>query len=92
MERCVIVPNLCLCRQLAAYPGQWLDPGPDNLRKKAHVDSGALTLLVSDDWQHGSGWDPTDGGLQLMTSGGEWVQVVVPPGGRNTHLSMVFRW
>lgn len=66
--------------QVANYPTQLVPPGPDHLRKKAHVDSGTLTLLASDDWLEGSYWEPGDGGLQLMNAAGQWVEVAVPPG------------
>lgn len=61
------------------------------MRKKAHADSGLLTLLVSEDWWGpGSGWRPGDGGLQLLNSEGRWVEVAVPQGGR--HLQGTRGW
>jgi isopenicillin N synthase-like dioxygenase len=66
---------------VANYPSQLPPlPGPTQLRKKAHVDSGTLTLLASDDWQPGSTWQPGQGGLQLLSPQGEWLEVAVPPG------------
>jgi len=50
------------------------------MRKKAHTDSGLLTLLASEDWLDASGWRPWDGGLQLMNAEGRWVEVAVPQG------------
>jgi isopenicillin N synthase-like dioxygenase len=50
------------------------------MRKKAHTDSGLLTLLVSEDWLPSSGWRAGDGGLQLLNARGEWVEVAVPEG------------
>jgi len=74
--------------QLCARPG--LDYNNDELarqrdlvlRKKAHVDSGTITLLMADDWMPGSStWRRELGGLQLETREGVWVDVVdVPPG------------
>lgn len=66
--------------QVANYPSQLIEPGPNNLRKKAHVDSGTLTLLASQDWAPDSGWKAGDGGLQLLNSQGQWVEVEVPQG------------
>ncbi len=76
------VGTVCLyCSlQVAHYPSQIVSPGPDNLRKKAHVDSGTITLLVSQDWEDGSAWTPGDGGLQLMNANGQWQEVAVPQG------------
>jgi hypothetical protein len=71
--------------QVANYPSQLVDPGalgPHHMRKKAHTDSGLLTLLASEDWMPGSGWAPGDGGLQLLNADGEWVEVAVPEGAR----------
>ena len=69
--------------QVANYPSQLLDPstlGPDHMRKKAHTDSGLLTLLASEDWLPGSSWAAGDGGLQLLSARGEWLEVAVPEG------------
>jgi len=75
--------RLCHCfhsvvRQVANYPSQLQDPGHSNPRKKAHVDSGTLTLLASEDWLPGSSWQAGDGGLQLLTPQQEWLEVQVP--------------
>lgn len=79
--------------QVAHYPPQLLDPGPDNLRKKAHVDSGTLTLLASDDWEAGSCREAGQGGLQLLNAQGQWVQVDVPPGTLLLNIgSLMSRW
>lgn len=67
--------------QVANYPSQLLPPGPQELRKKAHVDSGTLTLLASQDYLPGSSWQAGDGGLQLLSAQGQWLEVEVPPGG-----------
>lgn len=64
--------------QVANYPAQLRQT--HELRKKAHVDSGALTLLAAEDWLPGSTWRPGDGGLQLLNAAGEWVEVAVPQG------------
>lgn len=66
--------------QVANYPSLLRDPGPNNLRKKAHIDSGTLTLLASEDWLPGSSWQAGDGGLQLLSPQQEWLEVQVPPG------------
>jgi isopenicillin N synthase-like dioxygenase len=60
-----------------------MPPGPGNLRKKAHADSGTLTLLASQDYLPGSGWRAGDGGLQLLSASGQWLEVEVPPGTGN---------
>jgi isopenicillin N synthase-like dioxygenase len=61
--------------QVANYPSQPLGPPSEVMRKRAHVDSGTLTILVGDDWLPGSPRDPRRGGLELQTAGGEWVEV-----------------
>jgi isopenicillin N synthase-like dioxygenase len=67
--------------QVANYPSQLRDPGPCNLRKKAHIDSGTLTLLASQDWLPGSTWQAGQGGLQLLDRQQQWLEVQVPLGG-----------
>jgi isopenicillin N synthase-like dioxygenase len=71
--------------QVANYPSQLLDPGPSNLRKKAHIDSGTLTLLASQDWLPGSNWSAGQGGLQLLNRQQQWLEVQVPPGEQLCH-------
>lgn len=66
--------------QVANYPSQLVDPGPLHLRKKAHADSGTLTLLASEDWLPGSSWQAGEGGLQLLSTQQEWLEVAVPQG------------
>ncbi|WIA18228.1 hypothetical protein OEZ85_009699 [Tetradesmus obliquus] len=66
--------------QVANYPSQLLPPGPHDLRKKAHIDSGSLTLLASQDYLPGSGWRAGNGGLQLLSASGQWLEVQVAPG------------
>ncbi len=66
--------------QVANYPSQLVDPGPSNLWKKAHVDSGTLRLLASEDWLPGSSWQAGEGGLQLLSTQQEWLEVAVPQG------------
>lgn len=51
------------------------------MRKKAHVDSGTLTLLASEDWLPGSRWQAGEGGLQLLSTQQEWLELQVPTGG-----------
>jgi isopenicillin N synthase-like dioxygenase len=72
--------NILRTLQVANYPSQLLPPGPHDLRKKAHADSGTLTLLASQDYLPGSGWQAGDGGLQLLSAAGQWLEVEVPPG------------
>jgi isopenicillin N synthase-like dioxygenase len=72
-----VTTHIC---QVANYPSQLLPPGPSNLRKKAHTDSGTLTLLASQDYLHGSGWQAGNGGLQLLSASRQWLEVEVPPG------------
>lgn len=94
-KRCCVQPS-CLCThvpllssllplhsshhptKVANYPSQLQQT--DELRKKAHADSGALTLLASEDWLPGTTWRPGDGGLQLLNAAGRWVEVAVPEG------------
>ncbi|KAF6262954.1 hypothetical protein COO60DRAFT_556367 [Scenedesmus sp. NREL 46B-D3] len=79
--------------QVANYPSQLLLPGPAELRKKAHSDSGTLTLLASQDYLPGSGWQAGDGGLQLLSAAGQWLEVDVPPGALLLNLgSLMSRW
>eukprot|EP00775_Hariotina_reticulata_P005439 gene5439-5672_t len=79
--------------QVANYPSQLRPPGPADLRKKAHVDSGTLTLLASQDWLVGSGWSVGDGGLQLLNAQGDWLEVQVPQGALLLNLgSLMARW
>jgi isopenicillin N synthase-like dioxygenase len=66
--------------QVANYPSQLHAPSSADLRKKAHVDSGTLTLLASQDWLAGSNWSVGDGGLQLLSAQGDWREVQVPQG------------
>eukprot|EP00892_Ulva_mutabilis_P008272 jgi/Ulvmu1/5817/UM025_0074.1 len=62
------------------------------MRKKAHVDSGTLTILASDDWLGGT-WQPGDGGLQLLSRGGSWQEVVVPRGALLVNIgTLMTRW
>lgn len=75
-----LLPFGCGHGQVANYPSQLSDPGHNNPRKKAHVDSGTLTLLASEDWLPGSSWQAGDGGLQLLTPQQEWLEVQVPQG------------
>jgi hypothetical protein len=73
---------LCISQQVANYPSQLIDPGSSHhLRKKAHVDSGTLTLLASEDWLPGSNWQAGEGGLQLLNTQLEWLELQVPTGG-----------
>lgn len=69
-----------LSLQVANYPSQLVSPSPSNLRKKAHIDSGTLTLLASEDWLPGSNWQAGEGGLQLLSTQQEWLEVEVPQG------------
>jgi len=72
--------GVCLGMQVANYPSQLHAPSSADLRKKAHVDSGTLTLLASQDWLTGSNWSVGDGGLQLLSAQGDWREVQVPQG------------
>ncbi|CAG9466333.1 unnamed protein product [Pedinophyceae sp. YPF-701] len=72
--------------QVANYPSLLSEPGPDDIRKKAHTDSGTMTLLLSDGWmrrghrrQGAPRKGPGLGGLELYV-GGEWVPVRVEEG------------
>jgi isopenicillin N synthase-like dioxygenase len=67
--------------QVANYPSQLVDPGSAHLRKKAHVDSGTLTLLAPEDWLPGSSWQAGEGGLQLLNTQQQWLELQVPTGG-----------
>ena len=75
--------------QVASYPSQPAAPGPGDLRKKAHVDSGTLTLLVADDWMPGSAFQPSHGGLELQLKDGSWHRCRVPPGSVLVNLGTV---
>lgn len=75
--------------QVANYPSQLCAPGAHHLRKKAHVDSGTLTLLASEDWSPGSHWQPGDGGLQLWGREGQWLEVEVPQGSSSSLSGLI---
>ncbi|WIA18229.1 hypothetical protein OEZ85_009699 [Tetradesmus obliquus] len=64
----------------APYTSAGCSQGPHDLRKKAHIDSGSLTLLASQDYLPGSGWRAGNGGLQLLSASGQWLEVQVAPG------------
>ncbi|GAA0292586.1 isopenicillin N synthase family dioxygenase [Kineococcus aurantiacus] len=53
------------------YPSQPEPPLPGQLRAGIHSDYGAFTLSVA---------EPRPGGLQVLDTGGEWVDVPVIPG------------
>jgi len=77
--------------QVASYPSQ-AAPVPDgarDLRKKAHVDSGTLTLLFADDWMPGSAFSPERGGLELQLGDGSWQRCDVPAGSVLVNLGTV---
>jgi isopenicillin N synthase-like dioxygenase len=70
--------------RLAHYPALSEPPVPGQLRASAHTDYGTLTILRADD-QHP--------GLQVLGSGGEWLDVPAVPGGFVVNLGdLMARW
>lgn len=67
------------------YPRQLEDPRPGQIRGGGHTDYTALTIL----WQE----DVPEGGLQIRTPSGEWVDVPVVPGAFVVNLGdSMMRW
>jgi isopenicillin N synthase-like dioxygenase len=56
--------------RLNYYPAQAASPEPGQLRASAHTDYGGFTILSGED---------VPGGLQVLTRGGEWVDVKTSP-------------
>jgi isopenicillin N synthase-like dioxygenase len=73
------------CRlRLAYYPEQSVPPEPGQLRNAAHTDFGGVTILRQDD---------APGGLQVLSPGGDWVDVRPVPGTLVINTGDIFqRW
>lgn len=56
--------------RLNYYPAQLSPPAPGQLRSSPHTDYGGFTILSGED---------VPGGLQVLTRGGEWVDVRTEP-------------
>lgn len=67
------------------YPRQVDEPKPGQIRGGGHTDYTALTIL----WQE----DVPEGGLQIRTTSGEWIDVPVVPGTFVVNLGdSMMRW
>jgi isopenicillin N synthase-like dioxygenase len=67
------------------YPRQLVEPRPGQIRGGGHTDYTALTIL----WQE----DVPEGGLQIRTPSGEWIDVPVVPGTFVVNLGdSMMRW
>lgn len=57
--------------RIVNYPDQESEPSTSHYRCEPHTDLGTLTILKSEN---------RPGGLQVIGSGGEWADVLTPPG------------
>jgi len=70
--------------RLIRYPAQQELPQEHQLRAGEHTDYGAITFVRGDD---------VPGGLQVLTRGGDWIDVSPPPGGFVCNVSdALARW
>lgn len=66
------------------YPAQTVSPEPGQLRAGAHTDYGLLTILNGEN---------TPGGLQVLTRGGQWVDVQTDPDAFVVNIGdLLMRW
>ncbi|WP_029008792.1 isopenicillin N synthase family dioxygenase [Azospirillum halopraeferens] len=66
------------------YPEQTTPPAPGQLRAGAHTDYGLLTILNGEN---------TPGGLQVLTRGGDWIDVETDPGTFVINIGdLLMRW
>ncbi|NYZ12532.1 isopenicillin N synthase family oxygenase [Azospirillum sp. RWY-5-1] len=70
--------------RLNFYPEQTGAPAPDQMRAGAHTDYGLLTILNGEN---------VPGGLQVLTRGGEWIDVETDPGNFVVNIGdLLMRW
>jgi isopenicillin N synthase-like dioxygenase len=70
--------------RLNYYPAQTDPAAPGQLRASAHTDYGGFTILSGED---------TPGGLQVLTRGGQWVDVPTTPHAFVVNIGdLLMRW
>ena len=70
--------------RLNYYPAQARPPEPGQLRASAHTDYGGFTILSGED---------VPGGLQVLTRGGQWVDVSTTPSTFVVNIGdLLMRW